>query len=182
MNDDTSSASVGGTVKRSLKNGEESLQASTSGSGLYGPDSKTPETRNFSAEDESDRERYREDQQHDNGEAEKEEDFPYDANGPAEKEASRVRKLRNTKPRMRPGKETEHDSRYMGEMYGSSAFKLQADRLLSKVKLKYGKLEVPAENALRILKTTIESIPAREPMPVRKRSPSRAMASSAHRC
>jgi U3 small nucleolar RNA-associated protein 22 len=45
-------------------------------------------------------------------------------------------------------------------------FKLQVDELLDQVKLKYGKKETPAENAMRTLKTIIEQIPDRDPLSV----------------
>jgi len=55
---------------------------------------------------------------------------------------------------------------YTGEIYKSNIFKLQVDELLDQVRLKYGKREAPLENALRTLKTIIERMPGREPLPV----------------
>jgi len=58
------------------------------------------------------------------------------------------------------------DGVYTAESFKSNMFKLQLDELLDQVKLKYGKKEAPAENAMRTLKTIIEQIPSREPLPV----------------
>ena len=58
------------------------------------------------------------------------------------------------------------DGVYTVESFKSNMFKLQVDELLDQVKLKYGKKEAPAENAMRTLKTIIEQIPSREPLPV----------------
>ncbi|KAF9731259.1 hypothetical protein PMIN02_003598 [Paraphaeosphaeria minitans] len=55
------------------------------------------------------------------------------------------------------------DGAYTAETFKSNVFKLQVDELLDQVKLKYGKKEAPAENAMRTLKTVIEQIPSREP-------------------
>ena len=46
-------------------------------------------------------------------------------------------------------------------------FKLQMDDLLQQVRVKYGKKEASAENAMRVLKGIIEQLPSREPLPVR---------------
>lgn len=62
---------------------------------------------------------------------------------------------------------TLQDGAYTSESFKSNMFKLQVDELLEQVKLKYGKKEAPAENALRTLKTIIESIPSRDALPVR---------------
>lgn len=58
------------------------------------------------------------------------------------------------------------DGVYTAESFKSNMFKLQVDELLDQVKLKYGKKEAPAENAMRTLKTIIEQIPSRDPLPV----------------
>ncbi|KAK5257197.1 U3 snoRNP protein [Cryomyces antarcticus] len=58
------------------------------------------------------------------------------------------------------------DGAYLGEVYKSSMFKLQVDELLDQIRPKYGKKEAPAEAALRTLKSIIERIPDREPLPV----------------
>lgn len=53
------------------------------------------------------------------------------------------------------------DGIYTAEVYKSNMFKLQMDELLDQVKLKYGKKEAPAENAMRTLKSLIEQLPSR---------------------
>lgn len=58
------------------------------------------------------------------------------------------------------------DGVYTADSFKSNIFKLQVDELLEQVKLKYGKKEAPAENAMRTLKTIIEQIPSRGPLPV----------------
>ena len=65
---------------------------------------------------------------------------------------------------------TLQDGAYTSESFKSNMFKLQVDELLEQVKPKYGKREAPAENALRTLKTIIESIPSRDALPVRLQS------------
>lgn len=62
---------------------------------------------------------------------------------------------------------TLQDGAYTSESFKSNIFKLQVDELLDQVKLKYGKKEAPAENAMRTLKEIIESIPSREALSVR---------------
>ncbi|KAF1966772.1 Nrap protein [Bimuria novae-zelandiae CBS 107.79] len=52
---------------------------------------------------------------------------------------------------------------YTAETFKSNFFKLQVDELLAQVKIKYGKKEAPAENAMRTLKAIIEQLPSREP-------------------
>jgi U3 small nucleolar RNA-associated protein 22 len=54
------------------------------------------------------------------------------------------------------------DGAYTSETFKSNMFKLQVDELLDQVKLKYGKKEAPAENAMRTLKAIIEQLPSRE--------------------
>lgn len=76
-------------------------------------------------------------------------------------------KVRNgTKPPKRPATSLQ-DGVYTAETFKSNVFKLQADELLEQVKLKYGKKEAPAENAMRTLKSIIEQIPSRDALPVR---------------
>jgi U3 small nucleolar RNA-associated protein 22 len=70
------------------------------------------------------------------------------------------------KPTKRPAA-TLQDGAYTSESFKSNMFKLQVDELLEQVKPKYGRKEAPAENALRTLKATIESIPSRDALPVR---------------
>lgn len=70
-----------------------------------------------------------------------------------------------SKPPKRPVPSLQ-DGVYTAESFKSNMFKLQLDELLDQVKLKYGKKEAPAENAMRTLKTIIEQIPSREPLPV----------------
>jgi cobalamin biosynthesis protein CobT len=55
---------------------------------------------------------------------------------------------------------------YTSESFKSNLFKLQVDELLEQVKLRYGKKEASAENAMRTLKTIIEQIPSRDALPV----------------
>ncbi|KAJ4384792.1 U3 snoRNP protein [Didymella sp. IMI 355093] len=61
---------------------------------------------------------------------------------------------------------TLQDGAYTSESFKSNMFKLQVDELLEQVKPKYGKKEAPAENAMRTLKTIIESIPSRDALPI----------------
>jgi U3 small nucleolar RNA-associated protein 22 len=69
------------------------------------------------------------------------------------------------KPPKRPAPSLQ-DGVYTAESFKSNMFKLQVDELLDQVKLKYGKKEAPAENAMRTLKTIIEQIPSRDALPV----------------
>ncbi|KAH8727059.1 Nrap protein [Phaeosphaeriaceae sp. PMI808] len=69
------------------------------------------------------------------------------------------------KPAKRPAS-TLQDGVYTAETFKSNIFKLQVDELLGQVKLKYGKKEASAENAMRTLKGIIEQIPSREPLSV----------------
>jgi hypothetical protein len=62
---------------------------------------------------------------------------------------------------------TLQEGAYTSESFKSNMFKLQVDELLEQVKPKYGKKEALAENAMRTLKTIIESIPTRDALPVR---------------
>lgn len=70
------------------------------------------------------------------------------------------------KSHRQPGAHVQEGA-YTAETFKSNVFKLQVDELLDQVKLKYGKKEVPAENAMRTLKAIIEQIPNREPQLVR---------------
>ena len=70
-----------------------------------------------------------------------------------------------SKPSKKPAPSLQ-DGVYTAESFKSNMFKLQVDELLDQVKLKYGKKEAPVENAMRTLKTIIEQIPSREPLPV----------------
>lgn len=69
------------------------------------------------------------------------------------------------KPAKRPASALQ-DGVYTSETFKSNIFKLQVDDLLDQVKLRYGKKEAPAENAMRTLKSIIEQIPNREPLSV----------------
>ncbi|KAF3047615.1 hypothetical protein E8E12_010882 [Didymella heteroderae] len=61
---------------------------------------------------------------------------------------------------------TLQDGAYTSESFKSNMFKLQVDELLEQVKPKYGKKEAPAENAMRTLKTIMESMPSRDALPI----------------
>lgn len=69
------------------------------------------------------------------------------------------------KPAKRPVQSLQ-DGVYTSESFKSNMFKLQMDELLGQVKLKYGKKEAPAENAMRTLKNIIDQIPSRDALPV----------------
>ncbi len=74
-----------------------------------------------------------------------------------------------TVPSQKPQKRTAMtlpEGAYTAETFKSNMFKLQVDDLLAQAKLKYGKKEAPAENAMRTLKTIIEQIPDRDPLSV----------------
>lgn len=74
-----------------------------------------------------------------------------------------------TKTRSKPPKRpatTLQDGVYTSESFKSNLFKLQVDELLEQVKLKYGKKQASAENAMRTLKTIIEQIPSGDALPV----------------
>lgn len=77
---------------------------------------------------------------------------------PADAEKSKQRRKSDAQPQ---------GGAYTAETFKSNVFKLQVDELLDQVKLRYGKKEAPVENAMRALKTLIEQIPSREPLPVR---------------
>ena len=79
---------------------------------------------------------------------------------------TRPKKVVNTK---KPPKRAAMDlpqGAYTAETFKSNMFKLQVDDLLAQAKPKYGEKEAPAENAMRTLKTIIEQIPDRDPLPV----------------
>jgi U3 small nucleolar RNA-associated protein 22 len=63
-------------------------------------------------------------------------------------------------------KEQDVSAAYAGDAYKSSLFKLQVDEMLREVKLDYTKRMGPVDNALRKLKSLIEGIADREPLPV----------------
>lgn len=82
------------------------------------------------------------------------------------KSSTAIAKTTNAqKPPKRPAA-TLQDGVYTAETFKSNIFKLQVDELLEQAKLKYGKKEASAENAMRTLKTIIEHIPSREPVSV----------------
>jgi U3 small nucleolar RNA-associated protein 22 len=84
---------------------------------------------------------------------------------PSRKQTTAGKATSASKPPKRPAPSLQ-DGVYTAESFKSNMFKLQLDELLDQVKLKYGKKEAPAENAMRTLKTIIEQIPSREPLPV----------------
>lgn len=67
---------------------------------------------------------------------------------------------------MKKSREQSASAPYAGEAYKSSLFKLQVDEMLAEVRPNYAKRLGPVDNALRKLKTLIEAIPDREPLPV----------------
>lgn len=67
---------------------------------------------------------------------------------------------------MKRNREQSASAPYAGEAYKSSLFKLQVDEMLTEVRPNYAKRLGPVDNALRKLKTLIEAIPGREPLPV----------------
>ncbi|KAF2660693.1 Nrap protein [Lophiostoma macrostomum CBS 122681] len=74
---------------------------------------------------------------------------------------------RQKKTRLQPGlAERPQDGVYNAEVYKSNMFKLQMDDLLQQVRVKYGKKEAPAEDAMRVLKDIIEQLPNREPQTI----------------
>jgi U3 small nucleolar RNA-associated protein 22 len=85
---------------------------------------------------------------------------------PSRKQTTAGKATSASKPLKRPALSLQ-DGVYTAETFKSNMFKLQVDELLDQVKLKYGKKEAPAENAMRTLKTIIEQIPDRDPLPVR---------------
>ncbi|KAJ4365624.1 U3 snoRNP protein [Neocucurbitaria cava] len=82
-----------------------------------------------------------------------------------EKPAPAAKVSNGTKPPKRPATSLQ-DGVYTAETFKSNVFKLQVDELLEQVKLKYGKREAPAENAMRTLKGIIEQIPSRDALPI----------------
>jgi U3 small nucleolar RNA-associated protein 22 len=85
---------------------------------------------------------------------------------PSRKQTTAGQAASTSKPPKRPALSLQ-DGVYTAETFKSNMFKLQVDELLDQVKLKYGKKEAPAENAMRTLKTVIEQIPDRDPLSVR---------------
>lgn len=96
------------------------------------------------------------------------EDLESEEDGPEEKPTRPVPATKTEKAPKPPKRSTMalQDGAYTSETFKSNIFKLQVDELLDQVKLKYGKKEAPAENAMRTLKTIIEQIPGREPQSV----------------
>ncbi|KAF1839666.1 Nrap protein [Decorospora gaudefroyi] len=84
---------------------------------------------------------------------------------PSRKQTTAGKATSASKPPKRPAPSLQ-DGVYTAEMFKSNIFKLQVDELLDQVKPKYGKKEAPAENAMRTLKTIIEQIPSRDPLPI----------------
>lgn len=82
------------------------------------------------------------------------------------KPATAVKATNTQKPPKRPAPSLQ-DGVYTSESFKSNIFKLQVDNLLEQVRLRYGKKEAPAENAMRTLKTIIEQLPSRDALPVR---------------
>jgi U3 small nucleolar RNA-associated protein 22 len=85
--------------------------------------------------------------------------------GADETPAPAVKATTLSKPTKRPASSLQ-DGVYTAESFKSNLFKLQVDELLQQVRLKYGKKEAAAENAMRTLKTMIEQIPSRDALPV----------------
>jgi U3 small nucleolar RNA-associated protein 22 len=85
--------------------------------------------------------------------------------GAGETPAPAVKATTLSKPTKRPASSLQ-DGVYTAESFKSNLFKLQVDELLQQVRLKYGKKEASAENAMRTLKTMIEQIPSRDALPV----------------
>ncbi|RYN90026.1 U3 small nucleolar RNA-associated protein 22 [Alternaria tenuissima] len=95
-----------------------------------------------------------------------ENDFEEEADvHPSRKQTTAGKATSAAKPPKRPVPSLQ-DGVYTAESFKSNMFKLQLDELLDQVKLKYGKREAPAENAMRTLKTIIEQIPSRDPLPI----------------
>ncbi|CAG5147339.1 uncharacterized protein ALTATR162_LOCUS2022 [Alternaria atra] len=84
---------------------------------------------------------------------------------PSRKQTTAGKATSASKPPKRPAPSLQ-DGVYTAESFKSNMFKLQLDELLEQVKLKYGKKEASAENAMRTLKTIIEQIPSRDPLPI----------------
>jgi U3 small nucleolar RNA-associated protein 22 len=67
---------------------------------------------------------------------------------------------------MKRNREQSASAPYAGESYRSSLFKLQVDEMLAEVTPDYAKRLGPVDSSLRKLKSLIEAIPEREPLPV----------------
>jgi len=93
-----------------------------------------------------------------------------EADGEESRPAQAVKQTPVQKAPKRPAPSLQ-DSAYTAESFKSNMFKLQVDELLDQVRLKYGKKEAPAENAMRTLKSIIEQIPSRNALPVRNHMP-----------
>ncbi|KAH9880069.1 hypothetical protein J1614_002095 [Plenodomus biglobosus] len=81
------------------------------------------------------------------------------------KQASAAKATSAQKPPKRPAPAPQ-DGVYTAESFKSNMFKLQVDELLDQVKLRYGKKEALAENAMRTLKAIMEQIPSRQPLSI----------------
>jgi U3 small nucleolar RNA-associated protein 22 len=102
----------------------------------------------------------------DEDEEDEEDEFEEDGDvHPSRKQTTAGKATSASKPPKRPAPSLQ-DGVYTAESFKSNMFKLQLDELLDQVKLKYGKKEAPAENAMRTLKTIIEQIPSRDPLPI----------------
>ncbi|EFQ86496.1 hypothetical protein CFE70_005427 [Pyrenophora teres f. teres 0-1] len=110
-----------------------------------------------------------EDEDEDEGEDmsdEKEDEFEEEEDVHASRKQTAAEKATSaSKPHKKPAPSLQ-DGVYTAESFKSNMFKFQVDELLDQVKLKYGKKEAPAENAMRTLKTIIEQIPSREALPI----------------
>ncbi|CAI6338409.1 unnamed protein product [Periconia digitata] len=98
-------------------------------------------------------------------EAEESAKSPEDATKPSFKAGSdNARKM----PKKPETTSQEAGGGFAAETFKSNIFKLQVNELLDEVKLKHGKKEASAENAMRILKTLIEHLPNRAPLSVKE--------------
>lgn len=94
-----------------------------------------------------------------------EDDSEEDGDEAETKPAPAVQKAPAQKP-LKRSVATLQDGAYTSESFKSNMFKLQVDELLEQMRLKYGKKEAPAENAMRTLKSIIEQIPSRDTLSV----------------
>jgi len=85
------------------------------------------------------------------------------------KSAAAAKTANEQKLHKRPASSLQ-DGVYTAESFKSNMFKLQVDELLEQVRPKSGKKTAPVENAMRTLKTILEQIPSRDPLPVCFRS------------
>ncbi|KAF2033311.1 Nrap protein [Setomelanomma holmii] len=82
-----------------------------------------------------------------------------------EKLAPAVKAAPTPKPFKRPAASIQ-DGVYTSETFKSNMFKLQVDDLLDQARLKYGRKEASAENAMRTLKSIMEQIPGRDALSI----------------